>query len=298
MAQAGLKRPPLHSGRWIWWFLGGLLVIVLIFRLGMTMAELEGSGGLGDKVGVVTIDGPIYVSDETVAELDRLQERDDVKAVVVRIESPGGLVAPTQEIYEKIKVLKEEKPVVMSLGAVAASGGYYIAVAGDSILANRGSILGSIGVIMNYPVAEELLGKIGISVETVKSGPLKDTGSPTRKPTPADKEYLQTVVSDLYDQFVQVVAEGRSMTPEEVRSLADGRIYTGEQSLKKGLIDRLGTMENAIQLAGSLAHISGKPKVVRLHKNKPSILKWLRGEWDHTIGTRFDELPAYRWRME
>ncbi|MFQ6611965.1 MAG: signal peptide peptidase SppA [Fidelibacterota bacterium] len=298
MDQTGLKRPSVHSNRRIWWILGGVLVIIFIFRLGMAMAGLDESGGIGDKVGIVTINGPIYSAENLVRDLDRLQERDDVKAIVLRIESPGGLVAPTQEIYEKVKVLKNIKPVVVSLGAVAASGGYYIAVAGDSIVANRGSILGSIGVIMNYPIAEKLLDKIGISVETVKSGALKDTGSPTRKVTSADKEYLQTVVSDLYEQFVRAVADGRSLPVEAVRSLADGRVFTGEQSLTKGLVDRLGTMEDAVQLAGSLAQISGKPKILRLHKSKPSILEWFREEWKQSIGTRFDELPAYRWRME
>lgn len=298
MGQAGIGPPQHSSNRWIWWSLGGLFLVVFAFRLGAWSSGVKDGGGLGEKVGIVTVDGLIYSAEETVRNLDRFQERKDIKAIVLRINSPGGMVAPTQEIFEKVKVVRKVKPVISSLGTVAASGGYYIAVAGDSIMANGGSILGSIGVIMEYPVAEKLLDKIGITFETIKSGELKDTGSSTRKPTEKDLKYLQGVVDDLYNQFVTAVAEERSMAREKVEALADGRVYTGVQSLELGLVDRLGTFEDAVALAGEMGNISGKPKTVRVKKKRPSFLDWFLGEMGQKISVRVEKIPAFRWYVE
>lgn len=296
MGQTGMNRPPTNQ-RWLWWGLGSFFALVIAFKLGASSNGSSGEGS-GKKVGIVTIVGPIISAESTVKQLEKYRKRKDVSAIVVRIDSPGGLVAPTQEIYEKIKSVKEEKPVVSSMGTVAASGGYYIAVAGDTIMANKGTIVGSIGVIMNYPVMTELLDKVGVEFETVKSGKLKDVGSYSRKVTQADRQHLNDMVMDMYGQFVTAVSESRSMEKDDIISLADGRVYTGLQSKELGLIDLIGTFEDAIEVAGIMGHILGKPKTVHPQKKRPSLLDWLSGNLGQTVSSWFDALPAYRWRME
>ncbi|MDP6340258.1 MAG: signal peptide peptidase SppA [Candidatus Marinimicrobia bacterium] len=296
MDQAGLKRPSSNQ-KWLWWGLGSFFALVIVFRLGAWSAGIS-SDGLGKKVGIVHINGPIVSAETTVKQLEKFRKRNDVPAIVVRIDSPGGLVAPTQEIYEKIKAVRAEKPVVSSMGTVAASGGYYIAVAADSLMANPGTIVGSIGVVVNYPVMTELMNKVGIEFETVKSGELKDVGSYSREVTEADRAHLNEMVSGMYDQFVAAVADGRYMSKEDIVSLADGRVFTGLRSKELGLIDALGTFEDAVVMAGSMGQISGKPKTVQVRKKRPSLLDWFSGNLGQTVSSWFDELPAYRWRME
>jgi len=296
MDQAGLKRPTSNQ-KWLWWGLGSFFALVIAFRLGAWTVGISGERS-GKKVGIINITGPIVSAESTVKQLEKFRIRSDVSAIVVRIDSPGGLVAPTQEIYEKIKSVCEDKPVVSSLGTVAASGGYYIAVAGDTIMANKGTIVGSIGVIMNYPVMTELLDKMGIEFETVKSGKLKDVGSYSRKVTDTDRAHLNEMVMDMYEQFVTAVAESRGMAKEAIIPLADGRVYTGLRSKELGLIDAIGTYEDAIAMAGIMGHILGKPKTIQVQKKRPSLLEWFSGNLGQTVSSWFDELPAYRWRME
>ena len=166
------------------------------------------------------------------------------------------------------------------------------------MMANKGTIVGSIGVIMNYPVMTELLDKVGIEFETVQSGELKDVGSYSREVTPADRTHLNDMVMDMYDQFVAAVSGGRSMQKDDIIPLADGRVYTGLQSKTLGLIDLIGTFDDAIDIAGVMGHISGKPKTIHPQKKRPSLLDWLSGNLGQTVSSWFDELPAYRWRME
>ena len=296
MDQTGIKRPKTNS-KWLWWGLGSFFALVLAFQLGIwsTGLSIEGSG---KKVGIVNVVGPILSSESTVKQLEKFRERSDVSAIVVRIDSPGGLVAPTQEIYEKIKAVRMEKPVVSSLGTGAASGGYYIALGGDTLMANPGTIIGSIGVVMQFPVMTELLDKVGIDFETVKSGELKDVGSYSREVTEAARYHLNEMVTDMYDQFVSAVAVSRNMTIDDVLPLADGRVITGLKSKEFGLIDTIGTYEDAIFLAGSMGDISGKPKTVQAQKKRPSLLDWISGNLGQTVSNWFNELPAYRWRME
>ena len=188
-----MNRPKTNSN-WLWWSLGAFFISIIIFRLGAISANstIEGSG---KKVGIVKVNGPIISSESIVSQLEKFKNRKDISAIVIRIDSPGGLVAPTQEIYEKVRSLRGIKPVITSMGSVAASGGYYIALGGDTLIANPGTIIGSIGVIMNYPIATELLDKVGIKFETVKSGGLKDVGSYSREVTDADRKHLNEMVS-------------------------------------------------------------------------------------------------------
>lgn len=291
-----MNRPKTNIN-WIWWGLGIFFFAVIIFRIGAASAvsNLEGSG---KKVGIVKINGPILTSDAVVSQLEKLKNRKDISAIVMRIDSPGGLVAPTQEIYEKVKSLRGVKPIISSMGSVAASGGYYIALGADTLIANPGTIVGSIGVIMNYPIATELLGKVGIKFETVKSGGLKDVGSYSREVTEADRRHLNDMVTNIHNQFIDAVNDNRSIEKSELIKLADGRVFTGLQSKDLGLVDLLGTFEDAVSLAGSLGKIKGVPKTIQIDKKNSSLIDMFTSNIEQATSSWFDELPAYRWKME
>ncbi len=224
-----------------------------------------GWGGFGSKVAIIEVYDGIYDSGSTVKQLKKWGESQSVSAIVLHINSPGGGVAPSQEIYNEILRVREEKGkvIVTSMSSVAASGGYYIACATDVIMANPGTITGSIGVILSYPTAGELFEKVGVKYETVKSGELKDVGSLDRKMTANERKMLSAMVMDTYEQFVEAIVAGREMEKEEVYKLANGSIYSGRQAYKNGLVDTLGGFEDAIRLAAELAGISGKPQTVK-----------------------------------
>ena len=231
----------------------------------------------GEKVGVVEVTGIIVDAHDTIDQIKQLREEESVKAIVVRIDSPGGAVAPSQEIYREIRKTVPVKKVVASMGAVAASGGYYIAAAADGIIASPGTITGSIGVIMAYTNYRALLDKIGLVPVVVKSGAYKDTGSPVRAMTAAEKELLEGLTAKIHNQFVQDIVDGRQMDPEKVAKLADGRIYTGEESKTLGLIDRLGNIEDAIEWAGRMGGIEGKVPAIYMGADEFSLLDYLLG---------------------
>ena len=203
---------------------------------------------------------------------------------MLRIDSPGGVVGPSQEIHDAVKKLASQKKVVVSMGSIAASGGYYIAAAASRILANPGTITGSIGVLMRFSNLEGLMGKIGMKAFTLKTGKYKDVGSPARPMTDQEKAMLQEVIDNAHSQFVKAVAEGRKLPEAEVRNIADGRIFTGEQALALKLIDRLGTLQDAIEEAGKLGGIKGEPQVIRPSKKKKLILDMLVEETAARIG--------------
>jgi protease-4 len=226
----------------------------------------------GNAVGVVEIRGVIQDASDPVETLERFRKQESTVAVVVRIDSPGGAVAPSQEIYDEIWRVREQKPVIASLGNVAASGGYYVASAANQILADPGTITGSIGAIMSVPYYAPLADKIGFSEETVKSGRFKDTGHPLRRLSADERTLLQGMVDEVLSQFVEAVARGRNMPAQRVRTLADGRIYSGTQALAAGLVDRLGGLESATRLAWEQARQSGEPRVLRV---RPRRLPWL-----------------------
>ena len=252
--------------RWkrvFWMLLAGLV----LFMVGKSiLPELLEAGKEG--VAIVRVEGPILDSYETVEELKAFADDPLVKAIVIRIDSPGGGVAPSQEIYNAVKRVRREhnKTVVASMGTVAASGGYYIAVATDRILANPGTLTGSIGVIMQMANFQELLEKIGVKSVVVKTGKFKDLGSPFRPMVEEERQLLESVMNDTLSQFIEAVAEGRSMDTAEVEQLADGRVFTGRQARSVLLIDEIGDLQDAIKLAGELGGIEGTPRVLETTK--------------------------------
>jgi protease-4 len=227
------------------------------------------------QVGVVEVEGVIVDSKKIIEQLDAFHESSSVKAIVLRVDSPGGGVGPSQEIHDEVKRIDADKPVVVSMGSVAASGGYYIAAPAREIFANPGTITGSIGVIMEFANFQELLDKIGLHSEVVKSGKHKDIGSPVRPMTEDDRVLLQALIDDVHSQFVDSVATGRQLDVKKVRSLADGRIFSGRQARDLGLVDELGSLAAAIQRAGELGGIEGKPDVVYPPSDKPQLIDLL-----------------------
>lgn len=237
----------------------------------------------GDKVALVRIIGGIYNPEPYLEQFEKIEESSAVKAVVLRLETPGGSIAASQEIYMGLARLRDDLgiPIVVSMGNIAASGGYYVAMGADTIIANPGTITGSIGVILSFLQYYELFDKIGLESVVVKSGKFKDTGSPFRSLETTEKEYLQALIDDSYNQFIEVVAEERQLDLETVELLADGRVYTGRQAKDHKLIDLLGGLDDAIDLAGELGGISGKPDVVDFAKReKLTIFDILFGDLD------------------
>jgi protease IV len=248
--------------------LGVLFVIILVVFTGVFFyAYLSGGDARalalfsGDGVGVLQIEGTIDDSQSVLAELKRLKEMPWVKAIVVRIDSPGGAVAPTQEIFEEILRSKKRKPFIASMGSMATSGGYYVAAACDRIVANPGTLTGSIGVIMQLSNFEEVMKKIGVKGINIKSGANKDIGSPFQPLSAEGREILQSLVDNVHSQFVAAVAQGRGMAEGEVRKLADGRVYSGAQAKQLGLVDQFGSLQDAIDVAAKRAGLEGEPAV-------------------------------------
>lgn len=238
----------------------------------------------GDKIAVIELAGPIYSSGNIVRQFKKYGGHKGVKAILFRIDSPGGGISPSQEIYEAVKRVRESgKPVIASMGAVAASGGYYVALGADTIMANPGSTTGSIGVILEITNLKDLFGKIGVKFDVVKSGKFKDTGSPHRDLTEADRRYLQGYVDDAYEQFLEVVVTERNMRKWKVKQLADGRVFTGRQAKELGLIDELGDFEDAVKLAVQMAGIEGEPVLVRESQRRRSMFDLLFEEFSRVM---------------
>jgi protease-4 len=256
-----------------------LAAVGLVFVIIIVLSVAFSLGGIGrvDTVAVVALEGVIVDATDISRKLNALAERDDVKAVVLRINSPGGAVGPSQELYSGIKRLRKVKTVVASMGTVAASGGYYAAAAAEKIVANPGTITGSIGVLVEFVDASELLAKIGIDGYVVKSGKYKDLGSPLRKMDADERAMLQELVNDVNSQFILAVAEGRGLTEEAVKGMADGRIFTGAQAVGLGLVDQLGDLTDAIDLSARLAGIEGKPHVIYPEKRGMNLLQRVFG---------------------
>jgi protease-4 len=253
-----------------------ICLYIALFFLGILVISafttvMSGDLTTYEKIALVRIEGPIFRSKYIVDEIQEYVKSKTIKAIVIRVDSPGGGVAPAQEIYESVKRAAAKKVVVISMGASAASGGYYISAPASRIVANPGTLTGSIGVIMEIPNIKGLMDKIGVKAEVVKSGKYKDIASIFKDMGNEERTILQNLMDDVHEQFIQAVAEGRKIPIEEVRKIADGRVFSGRQALKIGLVDELGDLEHAIEVAKKMAGIKGEPKIVTKKERSPFI---------------------------
>lgn len=280
---------------------GGLFVVLLIFAA--VMLSVFGSGGglnVGpNQIGVIEIRGPIMESKKMVEDLRRFAKEDNIKAIVVRIDSPGGAVAPSQEMFQAVQRAAEEKPLVVSMGSTAASGGYYIAIGAPHIFANPGTVTGSIGVISQVFGVKGLLDTIDVQVHTLKTGPYKDTGSPFREFNEQDRRYFDGLIGDMYEQFVEDIAGAREMKVAEVRKVADGRVFSGRQAQKLKLVDELGSMRDAIEWVKKEADIEDDETLIYPpEKNKGLLSSIIKGATETAVQEiRAQQTPAFEYRM-
>ena len=271
------KKHPILFGLLIY----GLVVCGLVLLWGgITIFLKEDSGfSFGNRIAVVSIRGVITDSRGVVEQIKKYRKDSRVKAIILRIDSPGGGTAASQEIYREVQRTVLSKKVVASMGNVAASGGYYVALAANKIVANPATLTGSIGVIMELSNIKELLNKIGVSREVVKSGPYKDIGSPVRKMKPEERRLLEEVIKNVHQQFIEVVVKGRRLNREQVEKIADGRIFTGEQARDLGLVDELGSFEDALDLTKKMVGLSGEVKLIFPEKKRFSFWELIFSEW-------------------
>jgi len=272
---------------------GTVMAIILSLSHGMPFV------GFGNKIGVIPVQGVIKNPDKILDQLIAFRRNSKIKAIILKINSPGGGVGPSQEIYRETRRTAKTKKVVASIGSLGASGAYYIASASDKIIANPGTLTGSIGVLMEFIRVEKLLKKIGIEMEVIKSGEFKDMGSPNREMTEAERRMLKSLIEDIRNQFITAVAQGRNMPREKVLELADGRIFSGREAKELGLVDYLGNFQDAVNLVKRMANIKGEVQLVYPETKKKSLL------WDYLFKDladyiltgieRHDGLLEYRW---
>ncbi len=244
-----------------------LKFFLILFLAGLFWLVLRSKGvapiRAGEYIGVVEIKGPIRSSDTIVNWIRKLRKDSNVKAILLRINSPGGSVGPTQEILDALKRTREAgKPIVASFASVAASGGYYVSLAADKIVSNPGTVTGSIGVIAEFPIVDDLLKRLGVEFEIIKTGKYKDSGTPFRKMEKDEREVIQNILSDIYEQFVEEVSRSRGLDIDSVKKLADGRIFSGRMAFRAGLVDTLGSFEDAVDILKKLAGIKGDPRLL------------------------------------
>ena len=279
----------------MWVVLGGggfflflLAVFTLIYASTKSDHSSEFSSAFGDKIAVVDLEGVIVEPKTVVGNLKRYGDDDSIKAIIIHVNTPGGGAAASQEIYQAVKRIREQKKkrIVASIETVGASGGYYVASACDKIYANPASIVGSIGVIAEWYNYGDLIKWAKMKEITIKTGEFKDTGTPTRDLTPAERAYLQALIDDMYVQFINAVAEGRKMKPEQVRALADGRVWTGSQAMPLKLVDQLTDFQGAVDDTAKAVGISGEPTLVRPTKERRTLLDVLFGDVSDLIPTK------------
>ena len=266
---------------------GVVFAIVAVIFLFFTFIAGVGCGLLisgdaalssGDKVAVLRVEDVILDDQTYLDSITAIKNDSQIKALVLRIESPGGAVGPSQELYSELKQLREDMPVVASIGNVGASGGYYIACAAEKIYANPGSITGSIGVVAQFVSYEKLLQWAMVDVEVIKSGEFKDIGSPFREMTDTDREYIQALIDNVHTQFKEAVGESRGLDEAQVNRIAEGKIYTGAQARELGLVDELGTINDAVDYVSESAGITGKPNLVYYPKKKSQLMELLQSK--------------------
>jgi protease-4 len=275
-----------NSTRWFLIIAGSLIVIgigaILFFYMmikNISDYDADVVIGSGDRIAIVELKGVILSSEDIVRQLKKYNEDRSIKGILFRIDSPGGGVVASQEIYEEVKKIRaEKKSIVVSMGSLAASGGYYVACPANKIVANPGTLTGSIGVISQFMRYDSLLGKIGVEVNTIKSGKFKDAGNPFRAMTSDDQEYFQKLMDDVHRQFITAVETERKLNHDSVTAFADGRVFTGEQALKMGLVDTIGTYEDAVLITARLAGIKGTPSIVKEKKRTLTFFDMIFGK--------------------
>ncbi len=278
------------------------LVFGTAMAIVLSLSHFTPSLTFGDKIAVIPIQGVIKNSDTITEQLIGFRNDRQIKAIILKINSPGGGVGPSQEIYTEAIRTTHTKKVIAYLGSLAASGGYYVASAADKIIANPGTLTGSIGVLMEFISVEELLNKIGVEMRVIKSGEFKDIGSPHRKMTEREKKMLTNLIADIRNQFVNAVSKGRNMPREKILDIADGRIFSGRQAKVLGLVDSLGNFQDSVNLAKRIAHIKGEVRLVYPEKKRKSLL-WnlLFRDLVNDIINRIDQrcgIFEYRWNGE
>jgi protease-4 len=279
------------------WVLGilfggaALCFVALMLVVAVALGNDDQTPSGKNRVGVIEIEGEISSSKKALKDIAEFKKDKDLKAIVVRINSPGGAVAPSQEIFEAIRDLGKTKKVVASMGSLAASGGYYIACAAEKIYANPGTLTGSIGVIFQLPNVEGILKWAGVEMRVITAGKLKDVGSPFRAMSPEERSYFETLLKDVHGQFIGAVAEGRKLKPEQVEAFADGRVFTGHQAKEAKLVDELGGINDAVAAAAKLAGLSDEPEVQYPHEEK-SFFKELMGDDAKTLVRELTPMPS------
>ena len=284
-----------RSRIWLWVLIGGgafflfvLAVFTLVYVAVHAGGQQAGLHAFGDKIGVVDLDGVIMDPNQTVEQLRKLDDDDSVKAIIIHVNSPGGGVAASEEIYREVKRIRDEKKkyIVSSIASVGASGAYYVSAATNKIYADNGSVVGSIGVIAEWVNYGDLMRWAKLKPEMLKVGQFKDTGDPTRELTPAERQYMQGLIDNMYGQFVSAVAEGRHANVNDIRSIADGRVWTGQQALGMHLIDQVADFRTAVLETAKSVKISGEPVLVHPERDRKSLLDLLFGDVSPWLPTK------------
>ena len=269
-------------------FLFVLAVFTLVYITLRTGDRTSALGGFGDKIGVVDLEGVIITPSVVVPQLKKFADDDSIKAIILHVNSPGGGVAASEEIYREVKRIRDEKKkrIVASIETLGASGAYYVSCATDKIYADNGSIVGSIGVISEWFNYGDLLRWAKLKDITMKAGEFKDTGSPTREMTPAEKEYLQSLIDNMHTQFIQAVADGRKAKFDDIKAIANGKVWTGEQALSMKLIDQVGDFQTAVDDTAKAVGIKGEPVLVHSERERKTLLDLLFGDVSEWLPTR------------
>jgi len=284
-----------RSRVWLWVLIGGgaffLFVLAVFTLVYMTLhagGEQSSLTSFGDKIGVVDLEGVILDPKTVVEQLKKFADDDSIKAIILHVNSPGGGVAASEEIYRQVKRIRDEKKkrIVSSIETVGASGAYYVSSATNKIYADNGSVVGSIGVIAEWVNYGDLMRWAKLKPEVLKVGELKDTGDPTREMTPAERAYMQSLIDNMYGQFVSAVAEGRHARENDIKAIADGRVWTGQEALPLHLIDQIDDFQGAVKDTAKSVGIKGEPTLVRPEKNRQTLFDLLFGDVSHWLPTR------------
>lgn len=269
-------------------FLFAMAVFALVYVTLHTGDRGTFASSFGDKMAVVDLDGVILSPKTVVDQLKRYNDDDSIKAIILHVNSPGGGVAASEEIYREVKRIRDDKKkrIVAAIETVGASGAYYVASATNKIYADEGSIVGSIGVISEWVNYQDLLKWAKLKQITMKAGEFKDTGNPARELTPAEKQYLQSLIDNMHTQFIQAVADGRKMKVEDVRQIADGKVWTGQQALSMKMIDQVSDFEGAVKDTAKSVGIKGEPTLVRSERDRKTVLDLLFGDISEWLPSR------------